>query len=160
MMGMPPLVFIHVVISLVAIAAGFIVLFAMYANNPLNSWTSFFLWTTLLTSATGYILPAHKLMPSHILGAISIVALAIAFYARFSKKMIGGWLKTFVITAMIAQWLNVFVFVAQIFMKVPAAHALAPTGGEPPFFIAQVTVMVAMIILTIIAVKKFHPVTA
>jgi len=160
MMGMPPLVFIHVVISLVAIAAGFIVLFAMYANNRLNSWTSFFLWTTFLTSATGYILPAHKLLPSHILGAISIVVLAIAFYARSSKKMIGGWLKTFVITAMIAQWLNVFVLVAQIFMKVPAAHALAPTGSEPPFLIAQVTVMVVMIILTIVAVKKFHPAAA
>jgi len=73
--GMPPLLFVHVVISLVGIGSGFIVLFAMIAGKYSKNWTLFFLVTTILTSLTGFILPAHKFMPSHALGIMSLIAL-------------------------------------------------------------------------------------
>jgi hypothetical protein len=38
-----------------------------------------------------------------------------------------------VIGAVIALYLNAFVLIAQLFMKVPALRALAPTQSEPPF---------------------------
>jgi hypothetical protein len=62
-----------------------------------------------------------------------------------------------VVSSVLALYLNVFVLVAQIFLKVPAAHALAPTGTEPPFLIAQAVVLAIFVVLGIFAVKKFHP---
>lgn len=156
-LGMPPLVFIHVLISLLGIFSGIVVMFGFFGNKRLDAWTHFFLITTILTSATGFLLPAHKLLPSHILGALSLIALAIACVARYSKKLQGGWLKTYVITAMISLYFNVFVLIAQSFMKVPALHALAPTGSEPPFAVAQGVNLVLFIVLTVPAVKKFRP---
>jgi hypothetical protein len=50
----------------------------------------------------------------------------------------------------------VFVFVAQIFMKVPAAHALAPTQKEPPFLVAQLIVMAIFLAIGVLSAKKFH----
>ena len=61
------------------------------------------------------------------------------------------------VTAIIAEYLNVFVLVVQSFEKVPALHAMAPTQSEPPFAVAQGIVLVLFIVLTIFAVKKFHP---
>ena len=37
-----------------------------------------------------------------------------------------------------------------------ALNALAPTGSEPPFLIAQVIVMVIFIVWTVLAVKRFR----
>jgi len=39
---------------------------------------------------------------------------------------------------------------------VPAAHALAPTGKEPPFLAVQLIVMAIFIVLGILAVKRFR----
>jgi hypothetical protein len=58
--------------------------------------------------------------------------------------------------AAIALYLNVFVLIAQLFQKVPALKALAPTGKEPPFLVAQLCVMAIFIVLTIVAARKFH----
>jgi hypothetical protein len=155
-LGMSPLTFVHVLLSLIGIAAGFVVAFGLMAAKPLSSWTALFLSTTVLTSATGFLLPASHFMPSHAIGILSLVVLAIAIFARYARHLSGGWRRTYVITAMISQYLNVFVLVAQLFMKVPALKAMAPTGSEPPFLVSQVTVMIFFIILTILAAKKFH----
>ena len=58
---------------------------------------------------------------------------------------------------MIALYFNVFVLIVQLFEKVPALNALAPTQSEPPFQIAQGVVLLIFIILTIRAVMKYHP---
>ena len=61
------------------------------------------------------------------------------------------------VTAVLALYLNIFVLVVQSFRRVPALQAMAPTQSEPPFAIAQGIVLVIFIVLTIFAVKKFHP---
>jgi len=155
-LGMPTLVFIHVLISLLGIASGFVILAGFLGDKRRDGANAFFLVTTILTSLSGFILPAHKILPSHILGALSVLALAIACLARYSKKMQGSWRKTYVITAMISFYFNVFVLVAQSFMKVPSLHALAPNGSEPPFAIAQSMALIAFAVLTVLAVKKFR----
>ncbi|MDQ1387825.1 MAG: hypothetical protein QOF56_1279, partial [Acidobacteriaceae bacterium] len=114
-----------------------------------EGWTKLFLWTTVATSATGFLFPFHRLLPSHLVGLVSLIVLAIATRAH------SRWRKTYVITAVIALYLNVFVLVAQLFMKVPALKALAPTQSEPPFQIAQLIVLVLFLVLGILAVKKF-----
>jgi len=150
----------HVVISLVGIATGFVVMAGMLKGQRLDTWTFWFLLFTLLTSITGYGFPFDHVLPSHIVGAISLAVLVIAIVARYAFNHAGAWRWIYVVTALLAQWLNVFVLVAQGFLKVPALKALAPTQSEPPFLIAQTVVMVLFIITGIAALRKFHPPTA
>ena len=153
---MTPFVLVHVVISLVGIGSGFVVLFGLLAGKRLDRWTSLFLTTTVLTSVTGFLLPAHKILPSHIIGAISLVVLGFAIYARYARQLVGGWRSVYVVTATLALYFNVFVLVVQSFMKIPALKALAPTQSEPPFAIAQGVVLLLFIVLGVFAVKKFR----
>jgi hypothetical protein len=155
--GMTPLTFVHVLLSLIGIFSGFIAVFGMIAGKRLDSWTALFLVTTALTSITGFFFPFHKLLPSHILGIISLAVLAFAIPARYLLRLAGAWRKVYAVSASLALYLNVFVLVAQLFMKVPSLHALAPTGSEPPFLVSQVVVMALFIALTIAAAIKFRP---
>jgi uncharacterized membrane protein SirB2 len=126
------------------------------AKRP-NGWTALFLLTTVLTSVTGFGFPFTHVTPGHKVGVISLVVLLIAILARYSFHMAGKWRSIYVVTAIIAEYLNVFVLVVQGFEKVPALSAMAPTQSEPPFLVAQLVVMALFIVLTIFAVKKFHP---
>jgi hypothetical protein len=148
---------VHVIISLVGIVTGFVVIKGMLASERLNDWTAVFLATTVLTSLTGFGFPFEKLLPSHIVGIISLVVLLIAIVARYAFGMAGGWRPAYVVTALVAQWLNVFVLVAQLFNKVTALRALAPTQSEPPFVVAETVVMVLFVITGIAALRRFHP---
>jgi hypothetical protein len=146
----------HVLLSLVGIGSGLVVVYGLLTSKRLDSWTFVFLTTTIATSVTGYFFPVHKLLPSHILGLISLIALALAWIGRYRRLLAGGWRKTYAITAVIALYLNMFVLVVQLFEKVPALKALAPTQSEPPFKIAQLTLLVVFIILGILAAKRFR----
>jgi hypothetical protein len=149
--------FLHVLISLIGIGSGLIVMYGFLKVKPWGGLNSIFLITTVLTSVTGFGFPFEHLGPAHKVGIISLVVLAIAIPARYLFHMAGAWRKVYVITAAIALYLNVFVLVVQAFLKQRTLHALAPTGQEPPFLVAQILVMVIFIGLTIFAVKKFHP---
>ncbi len=147
---------IHVAISLIGIATGFIVIFGMIAGNPLPKLTTIFLTTTILTSVTGFFFPFHGMTPAIILGILSLVVLLFMLIALYSKHLAGGWRRAYVITAILAQYFNFFVLIAQSFQKVPALHALAPTGSEPAFKIAQGVTLVVFVVLGVVADRKFR----
>jgi hypothetical protein len=155
-LGMTTFTFVHIVISLLGILSGLVVLFGLIAGKRLDGWTVLFLVTTVATSVTGFMFPFHKLLPSHVVGVISLVVLAIAIAARYSRHLAGGWRRTYVISAVIALYLNVFVLIVQLFEKVPALNAMAPTQSEPPFKITQVVVMAIFVVLGIFAAKGFR----
>jgi hypothetical protein len=159
-LGMSPLVFIHTLASLVAIAAGFVVLAAMFRNDRADGWTKVFLALTIFTSASGFVLPAAKFMPSHAVGILSLILLAACCYARYAKNMAGAWRTGYVLTAVAALYFNVFVLVVQLFLKVPALHELAPNGNEPPFAVAQAVVLVAFVVAGFKVGRRFHPAVA
>lgn len=158
--GMSPQAFGHTLISLIGIASGFVVAYGLLTAKRLDGWTSIFLWTTVMTSITGFMLPADRILPSHIVAALSLVVLTVAFYARYSKRMGGSWRWIYVVSAMAALYLNVFVLVVQLFLKIPALQALAPTQSEPPFAITQGFVLVLFVGLSIVATKKFREISA
>jgi uncharacterized membrane protein SirB2 len=147
----------HTVLSLVGILAGLVVLFGMFGSKRLPAWTALFLATTVLTSVTGYFFPREHILPSHIVGAISLAMLAVAIFALYSGHLAGAWRWIYVMTAVMALYLNVFVGVVQSFLKVPAVNALAPTQSEPPFLIAQAVVLLLFIVLGVVALRSFHP---
>ena len=148
--------FIHVVISLVGIFSGFVVMYGLLAAKRLDGWTALFLGTTVATSVTGYGFPTDHLLPSQVVGAISLVVLAVAIVARYGRHLAGAWRRTYVITASIALYLNVFVAIVQAFLKVPSLKALAPTQHELPFLVAQLGVMALFVVLAILAAIKFR----
>jgi hypothetical protein len=147
----------HVVLSLIGIVAGLLALYGLIQGKLWAGWTHLFLLITVLTSLTGYLFPVQHLMPSHIVGAISLVVLAIAMIGLYSQGLVGSWRRTYVICAVTALYLNCFVLVVQAFEKVPALHALAPKGNEPPFAIVQLLVLAAFIWAGYRAVKNFRP---
>jgi hypothetical protein len=153
---MSTLTLVHVVLSLIGILAGFVVVYGLFKGNRMDGWTAVFLAITALTSLTGFFFPFHKLLPSHILGVLSLIVLAIAVPARYVYHLAGGWRRIYVITAVLALYFNFFVLIAQLFQKVPPLRALAPTQSEPPFLVAQTCALVLFIILGIYSVKGFR----
>jgi hypothetical protein len=147
---------VHVVISLAGIGSGLVVLLGLLAGKRLAGWTGLFLATTVATSVTGFGLPAEHFLPSHGVGILSLVALAIGILALYAKHLAGGWRRTYVITSVLALYLNCFVAVVQSFEKIAPLRALAPTQSEPPFAIAQLALLAVFVGLGILAAKRFR----
>jgi len=154
---MPPLTLIHVVISLVGIVSGVVVVRGVLASQHHRGWVSTFLWSTLATSATGFLFfPLKPLLPGHLFGVITFLVLGPAMYGLYARQLVGGWRKTYVIGSLVALYLNVFVLIVQLFRKVPALHLMAPTESEPPFAIAQLVTLILFITLGVLGVKRFR----
>jgi hypothetical protein len=153
-MSLQAFTLIHVLISLAGIASGIVVLYGFLTNKRLDGWTAVFLATTALTSLTGFLFPFMGTTPAIKLGGISLVVLAITIVTRYPLHL--AWRKTYVITACAVLYFNVFVLVVQSFEKVPQLKAIAPTQKEPPFAIAQFSVLVLFVVLTMLAVKRFR----
>jgi hypothetical protein len=151
---------LHVVISLIGIASGFVVFYELVTSKRLGGWNTLFLTTTVLTTVTGFLFPNLTLTPAVITGILSSIVLVIALFALYARHLSGGWRATYVVTALIALWFNSFVSVVQAFQKIPAFNALAPTGSEPPFLIAQFVLLAGFVIFGFLAVRRFHPAAA
>jgi hypothetical protein len=159
-MSFPTFTLVHVAISLVAILAGFIVLYGMFTKKMLNYWTALFLGTTLLTSVTGFFFPFGELLPSHMVGIVSLLLLSVAILALYGFNLVSSWRWIYIASAVAALYFNVFVLVAQSFQKIPLLNPLAPTQTEPPFIAAQGLLLVIFIGLGIVAARKFRPAQA
>ena len=142
---------LHVIITLVAIGSGLIVVGGMFSSNRLPVTTALFLFTTVLTSVTGFLFPIHSFTPALGVGIVACVILAVVLFALY-KRLVGPWRWIYVITAVASLYLNVFVLVVQSFVKVSALNALAPT-----FAGTQAAVLAIFILIALIAVIKFRP---
>jgi hypothetical protein len=146
---------LHVVISLIGIASGALVLIGMLVGTHQAVLTAIFLATTVLTSVTGFFFPFTKLLPSHVVGIISLVVLAAALLALYVFDLAGAWRWIYVVSAVLALYLNVFVGIVQGFQKRSFLRRLAPRQSEPPFVVAQVAVLVAFVALGVVALRSF-----
>ena len=157
-LGTDPLTLIHLAISLGAVVAGLMALAAMLKGQTPVTLTGIFLGLTVLTSATGFLFHNTSVTPAMVVGAVSLIVLAVALFAIYGRRLAGRWRTAYVITATVALYLNVFVLVIQSFLKIPALHALAP--GIPPsgpvFGAVQLLVLIAFIIAGWRGVK--HPI--
>jgi hypothetical protein len=95
--------------------------------------------------------------PAHVVGAISLVTLAVALYAIYGKKLAARWRVVYICTAIFALYLNVFVGVVQSFQKFAYLNKFAPTGSEPPFAVAQFLVLILFIIAGISVARRYRP---
>jgi hypothetical protein len=157
--GLSPegLVFLHVVISLVGIMTGLIVVAIMLQNGDLAGWNAFFLASTILTSVTGFPIPAKAILLSHVLGAVSLVALVVALVALYGRKFAGPWRAAYVVSALFALYLNCFVALAQSFGNVAFLRDRALAGSALPFILAQALVLLAFLVAGVLALRRFRP---
>jgi hypothetical protein len=161
-MSMATFTTLHVIISLIAIAAGLVVMFGMLGSNRMPGLTAVFLLFTILTSATGFVIPPllpDKMLPSHMIGILSLLLLAIACLALYAMKLSGAWRWIYVLTALLSLYLNVFVLVIQGFLKIPALTALAPGNpfSAPVFAVAQGIALVFFVIMITGVWRRFRP---
>ena len=154
-LGTDPLTLIHLAISLGAIVTGLPVLAAMLKGQTPVTLTGIFLALTVLTSATGFLFHNTSVTPAMVVGAVSLIVLAVALFALYGRHLAGRWRAAYVITALLAFYLNVFVLVIQSFIKIPPLHALAP--GIPPagpvFGAVQGVVLIGFVVAGWKAVK-------
>jgi hypothetical protein len=149
---------VHVVLSLIGIGAGLVVLVGLIASRRLDRWTGLFLATTIATCVTGFGFPVDHVLPSHIVGVLSLVVLAVAIVALYARHLRGAWRAIYAVAVGLALYFNVFVGVVQAFLKVPALHALAPQQTEAPFVAAQLFVLALFVVLTVMAARRFRDV--
>jgi hypothetical protein len=147
---------IHVLLSLIGIGSGLAAMFGLLTGKRLRGWTALFLFTTVLTSVTGFLFPFHKVTPGIVIGVLSLIVLAVAIYARYARQLSGSWRWLYVVSAQIALYFNVFIAIVQAFEKAPPLKALAPTQTEPPFLVAQSVALIFFIVVTAIAVRRFR----
>ena len=147
----------HTALSLLALAAGFVVVFGLFGSHRMPVVTAIFLVSAVATSVTGFGFPFTQFLPSHGVGVISLALLAVAVVALFVYRLAGAWRWLYAVCVVLAEYFLVFVTIAQGFMKVPALHALAPTQTEPPFGIAELAATAIFVVLAIVAALKFRP---
>ena len=140
---------IHVAISLIGILAGLVVVYGFLTGARLPAWNWVFLVMTILTSVTGFFFPFHGITPGIVVGAISLVVLAVAVVA-WNKR----WTKTYIVAATIAEFFNVLVLIVQSFEKIAPLHALAPKGTEPITNVAKVLALVLFVALAWVAIRR------
>jgi hypothetical protein len=148
---------LHVILSLAGIVAGIVVILGMLGSNQLPGWTALFLVSMVLADVTGFFFPVVGLLPSHIVGAISLMALMMAIIALYIYRLHGAWRWLYVGAVGLALYLDVFVGMVQAFQKLSFLRPLAPTQSEPPFLVAQLVVLALFVALGIVAAKRFHP---
>ena len=147
---------LHVIISIVELFAGAGVVLQMLAGNR-SRLNGLFLTTATLTTVTGFLFPYHGPTPAIMLGFITLPFLLLAAVSWYMGRLRGVWRVSYVLSALIILYLDAFVAVAQSFMKIPALHALAPTGKEPPFVVVQGLVLLVFIVIGYLALKRFRP---
>src|SRR5262245_11226734 len=96
---------IHVILSLVGIAAGLIVLFGLVTGSPLSALTAIFLLTTILTGVTGFPLPPFGITPARIVGILLLILLALAVLGLYVFRLAGAWRWIYVVTAVMSLYL-------------------------------------------------------
>lgn len=112
--------FTHVLISLIALAAGFPLLRGLLRNQLSAGVSQFFLATTLLTSLTGFLFPFHGIQPGHVFAVLTFVLLGAA---------LRGGPRAYVVGTVTSLYLNWIVLIVQIYQKTPGIQQIASTQG-------------------------------
>jgi hypothetical protein len=147
---------LHVLISLIGILGGVGVFVSILQNRWIAFLNQLFIVATIATSVTGFLFPSTTFGPPHVIGVVSLIVLVFATFALAVKHLLGGWLRVYIISALLALYLNAFVGVVQAFQKIPALRLLAPTQQEAPFVMTQLGLLILFVIVGVRAVKCFR----
>jgi|GEM_PF-380718 len=143
-----PFTAFHTLPGIAAIIAGVGVMSMLVNNRRPNIGTLVFLIMAIATSVTGFFFPFTKFLPSHGVGVICLVLFVPALLAQYVYHFAGAWRWIYAVCMGLNVYFLFFVLVTQLFLKVPAIHALAPNAPdnpEPAFAIAQGLLLVIFV---------------
>ncbi|WP_044560249.1 hypothetical protein [Azospirillum sp. B4] len=147
----------HTDLSLVALGIGLVLIAALFRNRVPPALTAIYLAAAVLTDLTGFGFPFTGFLPSHGVGVLSLLILALAIAALYAFALRGPWRWIYAASLTASVFLLAFVAVAQSFLKVPALHDLAPTGSEPPFGAAEGALLLLFAAVGFLATRRFRP---
>jgi hypothetical protein len=140
--------------------AGALVLIALCRGRRQPTWDAVLLMSTVLISLTGFALPSPPGTPTpdpaRVLGVIELVVVAIAALALYSGRLVRARRVIYLVTIVLAVYFNAFVAVTQAFLKIGPLHALAPTGKELPFLIAQLVTLALFVVIGVAAFRRYR----
>ena len=153
-------VYIHVVLSLVDLLAGFALLpHLLGGRKPAMGLTTLFLLTTAAATLSGFLFPITRMGLGQVVGIVSLIALAPTLLALYGHHLVGPWRALYAVGATITLYLNVLILVAQILAKTPALREIAPTQTALPFLLTQAVVLAAFAVMATLAALRFQPET-
>lgn len=147
---------LHLLIAVAGIASGFVVVSGMLRDRHRRGWATIFILSSMLTSLTGFLFPIIRLMPSHTLGLLSLSVITLAIFARAAFRLEGPWRGVYVVSISAALYFTCVAAVTQAFAKISVLRNVAPAGGQPFSLITQGAVLIAFIVLTALAARRFH----
>jgi drug/metabolite transporter (DMT)-like permease len=149
------LVFLHVVTGLLGIAAGLVVVVGAFCRRTLARWNALFLSTTAAACATGFAyFPIDGMTSAQAVALFTAALLVVAAYARYARRLGGGWSQVYVGSAVAALFLNVLIATTQSFQHVRTLQALAPTQRSPLYVSLKVALLAVFIALAIVLVRR------
>lgn len=147
---------VHTIVSFIAIGFGIKAAAGLFSGAHSSWWTRRFFETAVAVTFTGFIFPFAGVTPAFATGIVSTVIL-IAWFLAHRARLAGAWRWIYALSLVASLYLLIFVTIAQAFLKIPFLQALAPTGSEPPFAIAQIIALIVFIVIGVLAVRRFKP---
>lgn len=149
---------LHLALCFFALLAGAITLLALCQGRRQATWDALLLLSTALISLTGLALPSPPGTPTpdpaRILSGIELGVVVIAALALYVGHLARAWRGIYIAMMVLAVFFNVFVAITQAFLKVGSLHAMAPTGKEPPFVIAQLVALACFLVIAVAAFRR------
>ena len=153
------LTIVHTILSFIAIGLGIIATTGLFAGSHSSGWTKSFFFTALAVTLTGFIFPFTGVTPAFATGIVSMAVL-LAWLIAYRSHLAGSWRWIYALGIVASLYLLIFVTIAQAFQKIPFLQALAPTGSEAPFAIAQVVALIVFIAIGVGVLRRFRPMSS
>jgi len=157
MFGLTQLGVIHTVISLIAVAAGLIVLFRDKEISPRNGVGKIYIIATILTCLTGFGIFQHGgFGKPHTLGIITLIVLAVAYVAGYTKLY--GRLSRYIETV---SYSATFLFhlipgITETTTRLPLGAPLLPNADAPALQAATAVLVVLFLIGATLQVRRLR----
>lgn len=145
---------VHVLISLLTIAAGCAVVAGLLTGGGRPGLVTAFAVGTAATDVTGFGFPFTGLLPSHVVAIVSLLVLGLALFARYGTSFATAWRRIYAVGLVVSLYFNVFVLIVQLFQRIPVLKSLAPTQSEAPFLLTQIAALVATVALSFAAAQR------
>lgn len=147
---------LHVVLSLIALAAGIAVAAGFLTSRAMPGITALFLVTTLLACLTGLAFPSVRFGLGHRLGIVSVLVLLPTAAALYVHHLAGAWRWIFTTGVLTVLWLNGVIGVFQVYAKLAV---LRPHARPEIVNATQLALFSIFVALVLLAARRFRPET-
>ena len=155
--GLTQLGVVHTAISLIAVAAGVIAFFRYKQISPKNLVGQVYIVTTILTCVTGFGIFQHGgFGKPHILGIVTLIVLAIAFVAGYTRLY--GRASPYVETVAYSAtfFFHMIPGVTETTTRLPLGAPLLPNADAPELVVATGVMGVLFLIGATLQVRRLR----